>query len=255
MRIILILLLVIVVAVVGGYFFLSSNLDSLVEAAIERGGSDATQSDVAVDKVEISFDEGSGKLTGLSVANPSGYSDDKALSLDGITLAIDPAKSDCGLSGCKLVYVKELTVLRPVLNYEVGVRRSNIDAIRENVQRYAGGGSSGGSGSGAGGSSTDSGMKFIVEKLSVTQGEIKVSTKLGKVASSDLPEVLKENLGLDEGGISGAEIGEVLIKELASNAKFVVNKGALSGLVDNPLPDDVGGDIKRGIGGLFGGDN
>lgn len=253
MRIILILLLVIVVAAVGGYFFLSSNLDSLVEAAIERGGSDATQSDVAVDKVEISFDQGSGMLSGLSVGNPSGYSDEKALSLDGITLAIDPAKSDCGLSGCKLVYVKELTVLRPVLNYEVGVRRSNIDAIRENVQRYAGGGSSGG-GSSAGGGSTDGGMKFIVEKLSITEGEIKVSTKLGKMASSDLPGVLKENLGLDQGGISGAEIGQVLIKELSSNAKFVVNKGALSGIIDNRMSDDVEDKVKRGIGGLFGGD-
>jgi len=248
MRTLIIILLILVVVIGGGYFYLSQNVDTIVEAAIEQGGSDATMSNVIVDDVTISFEEGSGTLTGLRVANPSGFSDDNAISLDGIKLVIDPGKSQCSITGCKLIHVTELTVERPVIAYEVGVGKSNIAAIRENVERYSGGGS--------GKAPSDSGTKFVVEKLRVTQGEIKVQSKVGRLVSSDLPGIAKDNLGVGSGGISGAEIGEILVGELASNASMVVTEGALSGILENPLGEDgVIGGVKRGIGGMFGGDN
>ena len=64
------LLVIIIAAVV----YLWSSLDSLVEAAIEKYGSQATKTNVEVGGVKLSLTSGAGSVKGLQVGNPTGFS-------------------------------------------------------------------------------------------------------------------------------------------------------------------------------------
>lgn len=70
----------IVVVIVIGAVFLLSNLDSIIKAAVEEVGSEATQAKVSLNEVEIST-EGKGALRGFSVGNPAGFETDSAFKL------------------------------------------------------------------------------------------------------------------------------------------------------------------------------
>ena len=72
-KIILGLFLVILIAIAGGLYYVLSNLDALVEAAIEKHGSEATQTAVLVDSVKIDLASGAGGISGLTIANPKGF--------------------------------------------------------------------------------------------------------------------------------------------------------------------------------------
>ena len=249
MRTFLIVLVLLIIGGAAAVYYLYTNIDGIVETAIENNGTDATQSNVSVDDVDISIENETGSLNGLRVANPSGFSDENVISLDGIDVAIDSSKSDCSVTGCKLIVIKELTVKNPVINYEMGVSKSNIVAIRENIERYSGGGGSS--------SSSQPELKFMIERLAITGGEVNVRTKVGKLASSDLPDIVKQNLGVGQGGISGSEVGEILIRELSSGATYAVTEGDLKGLIEGQLSggiEDAGEKVKRGTSSIFGGD-
>ena len=57
-KVILGLMLIIVLAIAGSVYYLLTNLDALVEAAIEKYGSEATQTSVLVDSVKINLTDG-----------------------------------------------------------------------------------------------------------------------------------------------------------------------------------------------------
>src|SRR6202000_495394 len=82
-------LVVLLVIIAGVSWYLYSNLDSYVKAAIEKYASDATQTAVRVDSVKISLSTGEGTITGLTVANPDGYSSAKAVSIGTILMRLD----------------------------------------------------------------------------------------------------------------------------------------------------------------------
>ena len=73
MKKILITILVIVVLIIAALVLLFSNINSLVAKAIEKNGSNVTQTSVSVSGVDISLREGRGTIKGLRIANPPGF--------------------------------------------------------------------------------------------------------------------------------------------------------------------------------------
>ena len=65
--------LVLLLSIGFGVYYLLSNLDSIVKAAIESYGSEATQTTVRVGKVQLKLTDGSGSISGLTVGNPKGF--------------------------------------------------------------------------------------------------------------------------------------------------------------------------------------
>ena len=63
---------VVVIIVVVVLFVALASVDSIVKAAIERVGSDVTQTEVTVDEVEISLTSGEGIIRGLVIGHPEG---------------------------------------------------------------------------------------------------------------------------------------------------------------------------------------
>ena len=94
---ILIGLAVVVVAIAGALYYAYSNLDGIAKDLMESAGSEALGVPVRVAGVHIELSQGKATVTGLTVANPPGYSDNSALSFGQITVQI----SDGGRSSSK----------------------------------------------------------------------------------------------------------------------------------------------------------
>ena len=233
---------VVIVLFVGALIFLAGSLDSIIEAAIEEVGTETTKTRVEVAGVNISLTDAQGLVKGLSVANPEGFSDNKALSLGEIKLVLDAESLTSDT-----VVIKEVRVSKPVVNYELGTGGSNFDVIKKNV-------------AGAGGSSSKSdeaaGPKLIIEDLYINDGSIAVSSALnpGEPVSAVLPDMHIRDIGKDSGGASPEEVAKKVLTVLTRNVGSTVARLDLSQLqgVESLLKDKPAGiteDVKEGLGG------
>lgn len=118
--------LVLLVLVVSGVVLLVNNLDSLVRRAIEVAGTNALGTEVNVGSVELDLAAGSATLKELSIANPSGFSNQDMVSFDELHMAIDLASLNSDI-----VRIHSVRSVNPYLHYELQGTRSNVDALRE----------------------------------------------------------------------------------------------------------------------------
>jgi hypothetical protein len=235
-------LVVLLVLFVGALVFLAGSLDSIVEAVIEEAGSETTKTRVEVSGVNISLADAQGVLQGLTVANPAGYSSNKAISFGQIKL-----KLDANSLTSDTVVIKEIRVSKPVVNYEFGKGGSNFDVIKKNAA---------GAGGGSSGAGESVGPKLIIENLYIDDGSIAVSSALkpGEPLSTPLPDMHLRNIGKSSGGASPAEVAQQILTALTRNAGSAVGKIDLKKLKDVgiTLPGEPAGiteGVKEGLGG------
>jgi hypothetical protein len=236
-------LVVVIVLFVGALVFLAGSLDAIVEAAIEEVGTETTKTRVDVSGVNISLADAQGVVKGLSVANPAGFSGDKALSLGEIKLKLD---ADSLTSD--VVVINEIRISKPAINYELGKGGSNFDVIKKNV-------------AGAGGSSAESeessGPKLIIEHLYINDGSIAVSSALtpGEPLSTPLPNIHLKDIGKSSGGATSEEVAKKVLTALTQNVGSAVGRLDLSQLkgmgaaVLQEQPADITEGVKEGLGG------
>ena len=133
-RIALIIAGVVFVIIAAALIFVWTNLDRIVKAAIERYGSEATQTAVRVDSVTIRLASGEGAIAGVTVANPKGFTTPHAFSLGKISTRIDTrtiTKSP--------IVIDEIRIAAPQIVYEMNQSgASNIGLLKKNIQRSAG---------------------------------------------------------------------------------------------------------------------
>ncbi|MBM3539566.1 MAG: hypothetical protein FJX55_17275 [Alphaproteobacteria bacterium] len=214
---------VLIVLIGVGVYFLFSNLGAIIEAAIEKYGTAATQATVAVDKVTLSLGEGKGSITGLNVGNPPGFTTPRSFEMGTLNLAIDT-----GSITANPVVIRDVTILAPKITYERGASGGNLEAIRDNVRKYAGAqesaGRAGGSGGGSsGGTSEQPEKKVIIENLYVRDAQVTiVATNLPALGtrqlSVTLPTVHLRDIGKDKGGATPAEVASRVLGALADEA-------------------------------------
>lgn len=240
-----VLALVIVVVIVGLYVF--SSLDSIVKAAVEKVGSDVTQTEVTLSDVEISLTAGTGALLGFSMANPQGYSDNNALQFDEISIALDLAtiQSDP-------VVIKELVIDAPVVVYELGESGSNIEKIQDNVAGSAPEQSGGGSGD-----SGEEGPKIVIENLILRNGQISITATqlLGETVSAPLPDIHLRDIGKEENGATPGQIAVETLDSVLAQVTAAVGSVDISKITDqlNVGMDEAkkvleqGGDVSKAV--------
>jgi hypothetical protein len=201
---------VIVVIVIGVAYTLYTSLDSIVEAAIEKYGSQYTGTAVGVDGVELDLTSGKGAINGFSVANPAGFETAQAIEVGRVAIAVDIGS----ITGDPIV-IKEIRIDQPKVTYEIGPDGNNIDAIAQNVQSQTGSGE-GKAADKAGADEGGGGPKLIIEDLYVNGGEVGVSATAlkGKTMSADLDDVHLENIGKDDGGASPGKVAEIITASL-----------------------------------------
>jgi len=216
---ILIVLVLLVIVIAGGVYYLWSNLDSLIRAAIERFGSEATRASVRVDKVSLSVTSGEGGVSGLTVGNPAGFSTPRALSLGDIRVKVDTSTVTSST-----VLVKEIVITRPQVTYEQGASGNNLQTLQRNAQAYATKMTGGRSGSSTPAPKSEGGgRKLIIENLYVREGRITIShTALqGRELSANLPTIHLTDIGKAKGGVTPAEVTDILLSTIGQQATQV----------------------------------
>ena len=214
---------VVVVAAVAAVWLVSSSLDSLVRAAVEKYGSAITRTEVRLNEAVISATSGEGVLRGLKMGNPRGFKSDSAFRLGEVRVRID-----IDSLGRDTVVIKQVVITAPEITYELGPDGSNIDAIRRNVESYrrAGAGRTRGGDAPKGGGAA--GTKLVIEDLYIRGGKVAVSATMleGRTLSAALPDIHLTGIGRDKGGATPAEVLDRVIGAVGQAAgKAVASLG------------------------------
>ena len=179
---------------------------------------------------------GSGTLTNLQVGNPEGWSEGNAFSLGRIHLKLQPSS----LLGSGPIMIDELVIDSPTFTYEQRLRGgSNIKDLLDNIQA-----SVGGSAEAPAGEEEQPPQKFIIRKLRLSGGTVNVGVQIAN-ATVPLPELSYDDLGVQEGGITGGEIANRVLRDVLGR---VVSVATTEGL--KALPENAGGTLQSVTKGL-----
>lgn len=230
MKVVGVLVLLVVLVVVGIFVY----VDRIAKVAIERGAAFALGLDTSVDSVRIRFVAGKFGLSGLRVANPSGFETAHFVSLDRGDLHVDLGS----LRGpAPVVSVFELEGID--LNVERNKGKTNYGVILESLQRMEGGEKERPA-------ETGGGKKFTIRELTIKDvtAHVKLVPVGGELSAVDvkIPEIRLKDVGSDSGGVPLAELVGVVVKAIL---RTVVEKGA-------NLPTAIAGSLRGGLGKLGG---
>ena len=216
---------VLAIVAAGGLYLLASNINSIVKAAVEEGGSVVTGVTVRLDKSNIDLTNQRGALIGLSVGNTADFNTPYAFNFGAIGLDLGEGSTS------SVLVIDKIVIDKPNITYEIGKFGSNIDAIQKNIDRFVSTPSKAPSGSSPATNKTQSsssdGIKMIIKNLYIRGGKINVSASLmqGKTVTTKLPEIHLKDIGKKSGGASAGEVAEQLIGAISKHAGGAV--GAL----------------------------
>jgi hypothetical protein len=242
---ILIGLAVLVVIVAGGIYYLWSNLDGIIKTALEKYGSEATQTSVKVDKVNLSITSGEGSLSGISIGNPKGFATPSAFNLGQVGV-----KVDVGTVGANPIVIKEINIDGPQITYEMASNGgSNLQTIQKNVTDYAAKMGGGGQAQKPASGSSEPEKKLIIENLYVRNGQVSASHAAlqGKVVNAGLPTIHLTDIGKAKGGATPAEVANEVIGAISAQASKVAAADLTKQL--DSLKGSVGGAVEGAVGG------
>lgn len=203
-----------VLVIAGIFFFLLSSLDGIVKDVIEAQGSEVAGVPVRVSGVEIKPFEGRGSISGLTVGNPDGFKSDSAISLGGISVAIDTASVTQ-----PVIVIREISVDRPMVTYELAPGGNNISVISDNVKKSTGDGSGGTAEPGEGDAA---GQKLVIELLNIRGGTVRVAASTGLLGDQEiegkLPDITLRDIGKDSGGATPEQVAEKVMAAVTAAA-------------------------------------
>ena len=253
MRKLLIIGGIVLTVIIGGAVYLFSSLDSIVKKIIEDVGTQVTGVKVSVGGVKISLSEGKASITGLTVANPPGFSSDPAIKLGEIGVALDT-----GSLNKNPIVVKDVLIGAPAIAYELGSGGSNLDAIQRNVQAFTapkGGAKAETKAEPAKTGDKSEEKKVVIEHLAITGGQVKLAAGgiPGAATTASLPKIELKDIGKDSGGASASQVAQKLLDSLVNGAiKASTSFGNVLGVVGDKaktlIPGDAGGALKGLLG-------
>jgi len=223
-KITLVTIFLVVIAIGAVLFYVISNLDSIVERAIEKYGSEATQTAVRVDSVKITLKEGAGVINGLTVANPRGFEAKHAFSVAKIG-----NKINIDSLGKEVIIIDDITIRAPKINYEMNKEReTNLDKLKNNLMASA----QKLSAKKQQAKEETKEPKLILKRVRFSEGEIHAKVApLNKEYNIKLPEILLSNLGGSKGA-TPAQLSKEIIEVLTDRALAEVKKQGIEAAVD-----------------------
>ena len=121
----------VVVAVVGiALWQVFANLDTIVANTIQKVGSEVLQTPVKVKTVKLKLTEGKASISGLTIANPAGYSNPYIFTMNDIAANIDVSS----IRDNPLVF-EEILIREPNILVEINSNgESNLDVLMKNIK-------------------------------------------------------------------------------------------------------------------------
>jgi len=216
-KIIIFIALAFILALTGTIVYVLTNLDSIVKAAIEKYGSEATKTAVHVSSVKIKLGSGEGSVLGLAVSNPSGFSSPSIMTLDNISVRI-AVNSITSLP----VVIDNILISGPEVFYEMKEDgTSNVDILKKNLA------SSGPAHKEQQKKSTKGKeIRLRIKKLVFEKGKVhvRVTKLLDKPYTVELPRLELADIGKQDGATPdelGRAVTSALMEEASKTAKDV----------------------------------
>lgn len=232
---------ILLVAYIGLSFFLGS----VVKAGVNSFAPQLTQTTVELKGAHISPFTGSGSLTGLTIGNPEGWSENNAVSLGKIHMDVQPFS----IFGDHII-INEIIIDQPEFLYETKIIASNIKDLLKNIEEFTG--------SGGEDPATKSGepIKFVVKKFRLTNGKARLGVGAGAIPIP-LPPISMDDLGVKEGGITPDQLAVAVMQNILGGIVSATGKAALKvgGTVGAGAADAAGSAAKKtgeGLKKLFG---
>lgn len=208
---VVVLLLIVVVVAVG------LSLNGAIKKGVETFGPQVAKVPVTLDGVSLSVFSGAGAIRGLAIGNPEGYKTTNAMSLGLASVSVSPGS----LLSDKVV-VKSIRIEAPKVTFEFGPGGNNLQSIQKNLEQYAGGSSTNVAKptEEKAPAETKPGKKLQVDEIVISGGTVTLGAAAlgGKLIEAPLPEIRFENLGHGPEGITGAELGKVILAKLTEEA-------------------------------------
>jgi hypothetical protein len=212
-------LLILAVVLLAAAYFLSA---PLLKWGIESGTKRAFGTDTKVDSVVVDWPNERMDVNGFAVNNPIGFDYDHFMALDkGYAVVNLKSLAD------DAVEVREISVSGMHLYLEnTGSRVNFQEILAEMAKRSARQDTAG-----AGSSSAESGeaaleiplpdlaaTRYIVRNLHIGEGKVHVKTAMGEAKSKPLPAFTLTDVGADSGGVTLAELSNVVTRAMVDSA-------------------------------------
>lgn len=213
---ILIVIGVVVLVVVVGFWQLVANLDGIVAGVIEDVGSDVLKTDVSVSGVSIDLKGGKASISGMTIANPDGYSNVKLFEMEDIAVDLDLNS----LSADVLV-IESIRIQNPKINFEGKADGgSNMQTLMENINSSASESNSEGKGEE---------VKMIINTFELSGAHVKAISEMkpGEPTEINLPAIKMSGIGKAQGGVTAEVVAQEITYELIST---VLNAAAKAGI-------------------------
>ena len=246
-----------------------ASIDSIIKAAVETYGPKMTQTEVKLDKVSLSTTSGEGRLEGLLIGNPKGFTTPSAMKLGEIGIKIDVSTITSDT-----IVIKSILIRAPEITYEYGTGGGNIDTIKKNVESYTNSGAPASTpaqksapAEKKSAPAAEGGKKLIIEDLRIQDAKVTAAVA-GQQMSQGLPTIQLKDIGKSKGGATSGEVVEQIMNALQQQvARAAQSMGAdklrdaAKGALENatkalPGGGSGGGDAVKGatdaVKGLFG---
>lgn len=212
-------LILLIVSGTLGYLYFS--LNTLVKKQVETVGPRITRTSVSLDSAILSPFSGSGKLTGLVIGNPEGFTRSSALKAAEISVSVDKKSLLT-----KTIVINEILISRPEIFLEGTLAGTNLMKLIANIKGYGGSGQ-------VKETKQSSPRKYLVKRVLITAPQLNVSASLLKTnigQTVPLSDISLNNVGGDGSGISAADLSVQIMVPLLTNAlkegvKFVTKQG------------------------------
>jgi hypothetical protein len=209
------------------------SLDLIVRAALEHWGPEVTGVKIEVAEVQISPRDGRGRIGGLEIGNPAGFSSARAARFGEVRLAIDPSTLTADV-----IHVRELVLEAPQVTYERADRGTNLDAIQRSIEAYVK--RSTAEADGRGGEPKGK-RRFVIDRLSIRNARVVMTNKGlgGQGLAFDLPDMDLRDVGKRQGGLTASQVAELVAATLQQRIAMrllsnvdALRRGGFDGAID-----------------------
>lgn len=237
------IVLVVVIAVGVGMF-----IGPIIKTGVETVGSKVTQVPIKLEAVNVSLLTGSATVKGLIVGNPEGYKTSEAIKLGTASIKIEPGS----IFSDKIV-VHQIHVIAPEITFDGGLKGNNLSKILDNVNALAKKDESAQTGTSP---KKEEGAQKPAPKIQVDDFLIsgaKVHVYLTGIMNKEmivsLPDIHLTGLGKDSNGLTPTELIRVVLSKVNLETVQAVTKSVAG---SGKAIENLGKDITKNIGGLFG---
>lgn len=229
----------VVVVLAVAVILLLGNVDKIVKGALESVGSELLGVPVQVAAVQIDLKGGSGQITGLTIANPAGYTARNAFQMDMIRLGIN-----LGSLGKQPLVINELNIKNPVVELEANKDgSSNLQTLLDNINKNTAKADKKAAEKQPDSEATPKGepMRISFGKLAITGVTVNAILPEQKPEKVSIPDIVEENVG-GETGLTPGEVGNLIIGKIIS--------GSLANTIQKSITKKVGETTKGFFDGL-----